>query len=53
MESHRISNLVSPIEEVIADAKDGKMFILVDQEDREKRQRGAATTQERKYETRG
>ena len=35
MESHRISNLVSPIEEVIADAKDGKMFILVDQEDRE------------------
>ncbi|HLY55404.1 MAG TPA: 3,4-dihydroxy-2-butanone-4-phosphate synthase [Stellaceae bacterium] len=27
--------LVSPIEDVIADARDGKMFILVDEEDRE------------------
>ncbi len=35
MKSYRVSNLVSPIEEVIADAKNGKMFILVDQEDRE------------------
>ena len=35
MEKEKVSNLISPIEEVIADAKNGKMFILVDQEDRE------------------
>ena len=35
MEKEQVSNLISPIEEVIADAKNGKMFILIDQEDRE------------------
>ena len=35
MEKEKVSNLISPIEEVIADAKNGKMFILIDQEDRE------------------
>ena len=35
MEKEKVSNLISPIEDVIADAKNGKMFILVDQEDRE------------------
>ena len=30
-----IQNAISPIEDIIADAKAGRMFILVDHEDRE------------------
>ena len=30
-----ISNFLSPISEIIEDAKNGKMFILIDDEDRE------------------
>ncbi len=32
---HMLENLLSPIEDIIEDAKNGKMFILVDDEDRE------------------
>ncbi|WP_108483467.1 3,4-dihydroxy-2-butanone-4-phosphate synthase [Oceaniglobus ichthyenteri] len=35
MTDHHYSDAVSSIEEILADARDGKMFILVDHEDRE------------------
>lgn len=34
-QNHPASKFLSPIEDIIADARDGKMFILVDDEDRE------------------
>ena len=35
MTQKKIPNAISPIEDIISDAKNGRMFILVDQEDRE------------------
>ena len=35
MTQKKIPNAIFPIEDIISDAKNGRMFILVDQEDRE------------------